>query len=200
LREGAVIDYKNADLSPQDIVNILKGEKTDRTPVVLPKDEGQNVLLFWSGHGRNKASSGVDEMNWLDLPAGQGMTASLLSETLQQMADQKQFRQVLVCLEPCFSANMGAALEGITGVLAICSAGPYEQSFADSWSNELGVWMCDRFRPDDHRLRFLGHQYPQWEEEGDVHWLRDGRFDGNPLLYPLQATGRYGLDAGRVSA
>jgi hypothetical protein len=30
-------------------------------------------------------------------------------------------------------------------VLAICSAGPYEQSFADSWSNELGVWMCDRF-------------------------------------------------------
>jgi hypothetical protein len=30
-------------------------------------------------------------------------------------------------------------------VLAICSAGAYEQSFADAWSNELGVWMCDRF-------------------------------------------------------
>ena len=145
LCEGAVIDYKNADLTPQDIVNILKGEKTDRTPVVLPKDEGQNVLFFWSGHGRSKATNGIDEMAWRDLPAGQGMTASLLSETLQQMADQKQFRQVLVCLEPCYSANMGAALEGITGVLAICSAGPYEQSFADSWSNELGVWMCDRF-------------------------------------------------------
>ena len=145
LREGAVIDYKNADLSPQDIVNILKGEMTDRTPVVLPKDEGQNVLIFWSGHGRNKASSGVDEMNWLDLPAGQGMTADLLSQTLQQMADQKQFRQMLVCLEPCYSANMGTALEGIPGVLAICSAGAYEQSFADSWSNELSVWMCDRF-------------------------------------------------------
>ncbi|MBR6826989.1 MAG: peptidase C13, partial [Prevotella sp.] len=88
---------------------------------------------------------GANEMAWRDLPAGQGMTADLLSQTLQQMADQKQFRQMLVCLEPCYSANMGAALEGITGVLAICSAGPYEQSFADSWSNELGVWMCDRF-------------------------------------------------------
>ena len=73
------------------------------------------------------------------------MTASLLSETLQQMADHKQFRQMLVCLEPCYSANMGKALEGIPGVLAICSAGAYEQSFADSWSNELGIWMCDRF-------------------------------------------------------
>jgi len=145
LREGAVIDYKNADLTPADIVNILKGEKTDRTPVVLPADAGQNVLLFWSGHGRSKATNGIDEMAWRDLPTGQGMTASLLSETLQQMADQKQFRQMFVCLEPCYSANMGKALEGIPGVLAICSAGAYEQSFADSWSKELGIWMCDRF-------------------------------------------------------
>ncbi|SEA61031.1 Peptidase C13 family protein [Xylanibacter ruminicola] len=145
LREGAVIDYKNADLTPADIVNILKGVKTDRTPVVLPADAGQNVLLFWSGHGRSKATSGIDEMAWRDEPAGNGMTADLLRQTLQQMATQQQFRQMLVCLEPCYSANMGKALEGIPGVLAICSAGAYEQSFADSWSNELGVWMCDRF-------------------------------------------------------
>ena len=145
LREGAVIDYKNADLMPADIVNILKGEMTDRTPVVLPKGEGLNVLFFWSGHGRSKATNGIDEMAWCNLAPGEGMLSGTLSETLQQMADQKQFRQVLVCLEPCYSANMGKALEGIPGVLAICAAGPYEQSFADSWSNELGVWMCDRF-------------------------------------------------------
>ncbi len=157
LRQGAVIDYHNADLTPQDIVNILKGEKTDRTPVVLPKDEGQNVLFFWSGHGRCKAVNGANEMAWRDLSAGQGMTADLLAETLQSMADAHQFRQMLICLEPCYSANMGQALEGIPGVLAICSAGPYEQSFADSWSNELGVWMCDRFSRN-----LIGHatEYP----------------------------------------
>jgi glycosylphosphatidylinositol transamidase (GPIT) subunit GPI8 len=82
---------------------------------------------------------------WRNNPTGQGVTATMLAETLQAMADQKQFRQMLVCLEPCYSANMGQALEGIPGVLAICSAGAYEQSFADAWSNELGVWMCDRF-------------------------------------------------------
>ena len=84
-------------------------------------------------------------MAWRDLPAGSGMTATLLAQTLSQMASQGRFRQMLVCLEPCYSANMGSALEGIPGLLAICAAGPYEQSFADSWSNELGVWMCDRF-------------------------------------------------------
>jgi glycosylphosphatidylinositol transamidase (GPIT) subunit GPI8 len=145
LREGAVIDYRNADLTPQDICNILLGNKTDKTPVVLPADAGQNVLLFWSGHGHSKAVNGVNEMAWRKLPTGQGMTAELLAKTLRTMADNKQFRQLLVCLEPCYSANMGEALEGIPGVLVICSAGPYEQSFADSWSNELDVWMCDRF-------------------------------------------------------
>ena len=157
LRQGAVIDYKNADLTPQDICNILKGVKTDKTPVVLPADAGQNVLFFWSGHGRSQAVNGANEMAWRDLSAGQGMTADLLAETLQSMADAHQFRQMLVCLEPCYSANMGQALEGIPGVLAICSAGPYEQSFADSWSNELGVWMCDRFSRN-----LIGHatEYP----------------------------------------
>ena len=157
LRQGAVIDYKNADLTPQDICNILKGVKTDKTPVVLPVDAGQNVLFFWSGHGRSKAVNGINEMVWRDKPARQGMTADLLAETLREMADNQQFRQMLVCLEPCYSANMGEALEGIRGVLAICSAGAYEQSFADSWSNELGVWMCDRFSRN-----LIGHatEYP----------------------------------------
>jgi glycosylphosphatidylinositol transamidase (GPIT) subunit GPI8 len=145
LREGAVIDYRNADLTPQDICNILKGVKTDKTPVVLPADAGQNVFFFWSGHGRNMAANGINEMAWRDKPAGNGMTADLLAQTLREMAEGQQFRQMLICLEPCYSANMGTALEDIPGVLAICSAGPYEQSFADSWSNELGVWMCDRF-------------------------------------------------------
>ena len=145
LREGAVIDYNNADLKPADIANILKGQKTDRTPVVLPADAGQNVLFFWSGHGRSKSVNGVNEMVWRNEMAGNGMTAELLAGTLREMADQKHFRQMLVCLEPCYSANMGKALEGIPGVLAICSAGAYEQSFADSWSNDLGIWMCDRF-------------------------------------------------------
>ena len=145
LKAGSSLDYDNADLSPTDISNILLGVKTDKTPVVLPKDAGQNVLLFWSGHGHNHAANGADELAWRNGDVGRGMTADLLRQTISQMQQQGIFRKMLVLTEPCFSEAVITPLVGITGVLAMSSAGRYEQSFADNWSSTLGVWRCDRF-------------------------------------------------------
>ena len=148
---GAVIDYDNAVLTPHDICNILLGGKTARTPIVLPQTQegaengAPNILLFWSGHGRNRASNGADEMAWCDADTGQGMTAELLRQTVSQMQQQGLYRKLLILTEPCFSEAVITPLTGIQGVLAMSSAGTYEQSFADSWSTELGVWRCDRF-------------------------------------------------------
>ncbi len=145
LMGGSSIDYDNAAIFPDDISNILLGVKTDQTPVVLPKDAGQNVLLFWSGHGHNRASNGADELAWRYEDNGQGMTAELLCQTISQMQSEGIYRKMLVITEPCFSEAVITPLVGIPGVLAISSAGIYEQSFADNWSSELGVWRCDRF-------------------------------------------------------
>ncbi len=145
LMEGSVIDYDNADLTPADISNILLAVKTDKTPIVLPKDAEQNVLLFWSGHGRNRSSNGADELAWRDANTGQGMTAERLRQTISRMQAEGLYRKMLVLTEPCFSEAVITPLVGIPGVLAMSSAGTYEQSFADNWSSELGVWRCDRF-------------------------------------------------------
>ena len=145
LMEGSVIDYDNADLTPADISNILLAVKTDKTPIVLPKDVEQNVFLFWSGHGRNRASNGADELVWRDADTGQGMTAERLRQTISRMQAEGLYRKMLVLTEPCFSEAVITPLVGIPGVLAMSSAGTYEQSFADNWSSELGVWRCDRF-------------------------------------------------------
>ena len=145
LLENAVIDYDNATLNPKDISNILLDNQTSTTPVVLPKDAGQNVLLFWSGHGHNKASNSVDELAWRDADYGQGMTANKFKETISQMQAGGHYRKLLVLTEPCFSEAVITPLVGIPGVLAMSSAGRYEQSFADNWSSTLGVWRCDRF-------------------------------------------------------
>ena len=145
LMVNAMIDYDNATLNPGDISNILLGNQTATTPVVLPKDAGQNVLLFWSGHGHNKASNGVDELAWRNTDYGQGMTANKLKETISQMQAGGHYRKLLVLTEPCFSEAVITPLVGIQGVLAMSSAGRYEQSFADNWSSTLGVWRCDRF-------------------------------------------------------
>ena len=145
LLAGSSMDYDNADISPSDISNILLGVKTDKTPVVLPKDAGQNVLLFWSGHGHNHANNGADELVWRNADVGRGMTADLLRQTISQMQQQGHYRKMFVLTEPCFSEAVITPLVGIPGVLAMSSAGTFEQSFADNWSTELGVWRCDRF-------------------------------------------------------
>ena len=145
LLAGCSMDYDNADISPSDISNILLGVKTDKTPVVLPKDAGQNVLLFWSGHGHNHANNGANELAWRNADVGRGMTADLLRQTISLMHQQGHYRKMFVLTEPCFSEAVITPLVGIPGVLAMSSAGTFEQSFADNWSTELGVWRCDRF-------------------------------------------------------
>ncbi len=151
LMSGSTIDYDNADLTTADICNILLGNKTARTPTVLPTspqggtEAGVNVLLFWSGHGHNRTSNGADELAWRDAGSGRGMTAELLRQTVSQMRQQGSCRKMLILAEPCFSEAVITPLVGIPGVLAMSSAGTYEQSFADNWSSELGVWRCNRF-------------------------------------------------------
>jgi len=153
---GCVIDYDNATLTPADISNILLGKAPLSAPdgATIPNKAldapsgavaGTNILLFWSGHGRNRVGNGADELVWRDADTGQGMTAELLRQTVSQMQQQGLYRKMLVLTEPCFSEAVITPLVGVPGVLAMSSAGAYEQSFADNWSSALGVWRCDRF-------------------------------------------------------
>ena len=140
LLDGVTIDYDNANLTPQDICNIISN--------FSPPSQGgagSNLLFFWSGHGHNRASNGADELAWRDHGTGQGMTGELLRQTVSQMQQQGRYRKMLILTEPCYSEAVIVPLVGIPGVLAMSSAGTYEQSFADNWSSELGVWRCDRF-------------------------------------------------------
>ena len=150
----AAVDYDNATLTPADICNILLGKAPPSAPegATVPQASAQpsdgaapNILLFWSGHGRNHAGNGVDELAWRDTDTGKGMTAKLLRQTVSQMQEERLYRKLLVLSEPCFSEAVITPLTGIPGVLAMSSAGTFEQSFADNWSSELGVWRCDRF-------------------------------------------------------
>lgn len=138
---AAIVDYDSRDLSASDIADILAGRASSRLPVVLPQDAGNNVLFYWSGHGRSQSQGGADEFVWRDTRAGQGFTASMLRETAEQM----QFRKLLIAAEPCYGERVIRAVEGLTGVLAMSGASAAEQSWADHWNNDARIWMCDRF-------------------------------------------------------
>ena len=138
---AAEVDYDSRDLSAQDIADILMGRASSRLPVVLPQDAGNNVLFYWSGHGRSQSQGGADEFVWRDTRAGQGFTADMLRQTARQM----QFRKLLIAAEPCYGECVIRAVEGIPGVLAMSGASAAEQSWADHWNNDARIWMCDRF-------------------------------------------------------
>ncbi len=141
----ALIDYDAATLSAADVASILKGEQSSRLPVVLPRDAGQNVLFYWSGHGSSINHGGCNEFEWRDNPSGQGFTADMMQQTVGEMLSQGYCRKMLVVAEPCYGEVVVSPLKGIKGVLAITGAAANEQSWSDNWRDPGLFWMCDRF-------------------------------------------------------
>ena len=129
----AVVDYDAADLSPDDISNILCGISSDNLPVVLPQDAGNNVLFYWSGHG----SKG--EFTWRDADEG------FSSDRLKDAAKDMTFRKLFIVAEPCYGESVINGIKGIEGVLGMSGASESEQSWADNWNSSMLIWMCDRF-------------------------------------------------------
>ena len=137
----AEIDYDSSDLTARDVADILAGRSSSRLHTVLPQAEGNNVLFYWSGHGRSDEHGGSNEFVWRDTSADEGFTDNLMRETVGRM----QYRKLLIAAEPCFGESVIRAVKGFDGVLAISGANASEQSWADHWNNDARLWMCDRF-------------------------------------------------------
>lgn len=114
----------------------LYGGKED-----LPAGDGNNVLLYWSGHGHKAASGRDPEFAWRNLSAGSGFTSTLLRESVEAMT----YRKLLIIAEPCYSEAVLTPLKEQLHVLGISGASANEQSWADCRDYDHNFWMCDRF-------------------------------------------------------
>lgn len=135
--ENVEIDYQLSRLTPEDFLSILSGEKSERTPQVIESEGGDNIFVFWSGHGI------PGSMYWNENPYG--ITGEKLKKTLLQMAEKASYRKLLMMTEACYSGGVMQACEGIPGMLFITAANGEETSKADIFSGELKVWMSNRF-------------------------------------------------------
>lgn len=137
LYHDVVIDYRADTLGVKDIEDILVGNKSSRLSTVLESTDKENVLLYWTGHGTNKSFS------WLG--TGEKFTYQQMGNTVRRMYENKKYLSMLIFTEPCYSGSVVKAIEGIPLVLGFSAASESESSYADNYSNELGVWMGDRF-------------------------------------------------------
>ena len=130
------IDYRLADLSEQDICDILAGNRSERLPDVIDGDEGTNVFVFWSGHGE------PGTLCWDD---GTGITPAMMRATLEQMAEKRNYRKLCLFAETCFSGSVFEKCTGLPGMLFFTAAGNNETSKADVFNADMAVWMSNRF-------------------------------------------------------
>lgn len=142
LYEDVTIDYKTSDLNPEDLKQILCGEKRPNLPHVIEADGDDNVLLFWSGHG------GYRQLSWLDRRTG--FTAETASEIFASMHEKQCYRKFLMMIETCYSGSVAEVCEGIPGMLAFTATNNMEPSKADVYNYDLGVWMSNRFTATLH--------------------------------------------------
>ena len=145
LMAGAQIDYDASQLSAVEVLRILMGQRSDKLPVVIPSDAGNNVFFYWSGHGRSLNHGGAREFQWREKPHHQGVTAQLLREAVTTMQHNKGYRKLFIVAEPCYGECVVSDLDGIPGVLAMTGANAQEQSWADNWNPSGSFWMSDRF-------------------------------------------------------
>lgn len=147
LREGAVVDYRTSALSTQDLCDIFLGKSSDRLPCVLESTRGDNVLVFWSGHGSPGDEGGCGFLNW---GSDGEFDADTVSGLLRDASSEGRFRKMLWLIEACYSGGIGQVSEGVPGVLFITAADYNETSKADVWSTALQIWMSNRFTSTLH--------------------------------------------------
>ena len=126
-----------SELTQDDILKILKGEKNDKLNAVLETTENDNLFIFWSGHGTPGA------LCWNDNE--RAITGNMLSSAFSQMHTAHAYRKVLMMVEACYSGSVMEQCTGIPGMLFITAANGDETSKADVFSESLKVWMSNRF-------------------------------------------------------
>jgi legumain len=122
---GCNIDYKGADVTPANFVNVLTGQGSGK---VLTSTSEDNVFIFFSDHG----AAGL-----IAFPT-QEMHVSEFQGALQTMSDKKMFNKLTFYLETCESGSMFVNMN-IPGVYGLSAANPTESSWGTYCGTEAKV-------------------------------------------------------------
>merc|ERR1712054_373670 len=125
--EGCNIDYKGADVTPQNFMDVLTGKASGKK---LESTSEDNVFIFFSDHG----APGL-----IAFPGSAGtLHKADLQSTLQTMSDKKMFNKLTFYLESCESGSMFQDMS-IPGVYALSAANPTESSWGSYCGSEAKV-------------------------------------------------------------
>jgi len=125
--EGCNIDYKGADVTPQNFMDVLTGKASGKK---LESTSEDNVFIFFSDHG----APGL-----IAFPSNAGVLHKAdLQSTFQTMSDNKMFNKLTMYLETCESGSMFEDMN-IPGIYALSASNPTESSWGSYCGSEAKV-------------------------------------------------------------
>jgi ABC-type branched-subunit amino acid transport system substrate-binding protein len=131
------IDYHLDEITSGMLADILLGNRTAATPVVLESTVSDNVFFFTAGHGT------PDGMVF-DGMESEKLTPAWWSGIFSQMREGGRFRRIFWSVESCYSGKIGEVIT-TPGVLLMTGANPFETSKAYQYDSGLGIWLGDKF-------------------------------------------------------
>ncbi|VDP74942.1 unnamed protein product [Echinostoma caproni] len=95
---GVVVDYKGADVTVNNFINMLKGDPALKAAgkKVLESGPNDNVFIYMVDHGSRGR---------FDFP-NQPLQAKLFMQTLVWLNQARRYKQMLIYIEACFSGSM----------------------------------------------------------------------------------------------
>ncbi|KER19420.1 hypothetical protein T265_11804 [Opisthorchis viverrini] len=159
--KGVVIDYRGKDVTRDNFMKVLKGDKKHEAneKKVLESGPDDNVFIFYSGHG---GSSYIGLL-------GEYLYAIELNDTLAYMHSKKKFNKLVLYMESCNSgsmfkdvlpSNMGiyvttSAMEDEASCAVFCFDSKIDVCMANEYPYE---WITDS-EQNDIKKRTLKEQY-----------------------------------------
>lgn len=137
------IDYHLSDLKPSDLQKILSGQKSELLPKVVNPTKNDNILVFWSGHGRSSDNGKTGDLCWNFEQPKKSFNNEVFVNLLNAM--QGKYRKMLWLIETCHSGAVAQYCGSYPGVMCIAAANPLETSKCDIHDEVLGTWRSNRF-------------------------------------------------------
>ncbi|XP_043079692.1 legumain-like isoform X2 [Puntigrus tetrazona] len=132
---GVPKDYTGGDVTPENFLAALKGERQNSQKKVISSGENDTIFIYLSDHG----SPGI-----FCFP-NNTLHANDLIETIKEMARNKKFSKMVIYMESCFSASMFTQLPDNIHVYAVTAAGANERSYACYFDPVRKTYLADVF-------------------------------------------------------
>jgi ABC-type branched-subunit amino acid transport system substrate-binding protein len=136
LRNGAEVDYAGARVTAETLRNVLTGNKTAATPVVLENNAGTDVFVYVASHG----APGFIVFGTKDT----SFTTSDFTTLTDTMDRNHQYRQMVFFIDTCFGESIATGAKA-KGVLYLTGSSEDEPSRGAVYDMDIHQWLSDEF-------------------------------------------------------